>query len=103
MVYSVAANLIKIASQNPYSPKSLKFGKTLKTKIHKTSVREHLLQKHGPNAFLLPEQKKFPIVNPNTGKVSCKLLKAAKIRAAQHGYQNVVAKANSLMAKHNCI
>ena len=96
--------LKKIAKQsNPYSPKSLKFGKTLKEKIHKTSVREKLYEKYGAKAFLMPEQRKFPIVNPNTGKISCKLLKAAKIRAAQHGYQNIVLKADRLMKEHNCI
>lgn len=95
--------LTKIAQQNVYSPKALKFGKTLKTKIHKTSIREHMAKKYGANAFLLPEQKKFPIVNPNTGKVSCKLLKAAKIRAAQHGYGDVATKASRLMQQHNCV
>jgi len=90
----------KVASQNPRNPYSLKFGKTLKQKIHKQSVRGSLLEKYGPKAFLMPEQKKFPIVNPNTGKVSCKLLKAAKIRAAQHGYQDIVAKAEKLMQTH---
>ena len=96
--------LYKIAKQNnPYSPKSLKFGKTLKQKIHKTSTREHLYEKFGAKAFLKPEERKFPIVNPNTGKVSCKLLKAAKIRAAQHGYQDLVAKADRLLKEHSCI
>jgi len=96
--------LHKIAKQNnPYSPKSLKFGKTLKQKIHKSSVREKLYEKFGAKAFLMPEQRKFPIVNPNTGKVSCKLLKAAKIRAAQHGYQDIVAKADRLLKEHGCI
>ena len=95
--------LRKLAQQSVYSPKALKFGKTLKNKIHKTSVREHLSQKYGSNAFLRPEQKKFPIVNPNTGKISCKLLKAAKMRAAQHGYSDVVNKASTLMTQHKCI
>jgi len=96
--------LYKIAKeQNPYSPKSLKFGKTLKDKIHKTSTREKLYEKFGAKAFLNPQQKKFPVVNPNTGKVSCKLLKAAKIRAAQNGYQDIVLKAERLMKEHSCI
>lgn len=103
MMYKIAAHLIKEASQNPYSPKALKFGKTLKQKIHRQSTRNQLLEKFGPRAFLLPQEKKFPIVNPNTGKVSCKLLKAAKIRAAQHGYQNVLQKADRLLREHNCL
>ena len=103
MIYKLAMALIKESSQNPYSPKALKFGKTLKVKIHRQSTRNKLLEKYGPRAFLLPEQKKFPIVNPNTGKVSCKLLKAAKIRASQHGYQQVVQKADRLLREHNCL
>ena len=89
--------------QSPFSPTALKFGKTLKEKIRKTSTREKLYEKYGAKAFLLPSQKKFPIVNPNTGKVSCKLLKAAKIRAAQHGYSEVVVKASRLLQQHGCI
>ena len=96
--------LYKLAKQNnPYSPKSLKFGKTLKQKIHKTSTRDHLYEKYGAKAFLVPNQRKFPIVNPNTGKISCKLLKAAKIRANQHGYQDIVIKADRLLKQHGCI
>ena len=89
--------------QDPRNPYSLKFGKTLKQKIHDKSYREKLYEKYGARAFLMPEQKKFPIVNPNTGKVSCKLLKAAKIRAAQHGYTQVVAKATALLQQHKCL
>ncbi len=86
-------SLYKLAAQ-------LKFGKTLKEKIHKTSTRDSLYQKYGPRAFLLPEEKKFPIVHPVTGKISCKLLKAAKMRAAQHGHTEVVKKADRLIATH---
>lgn len=100
MINKLAASLIKKSSLDPRSPKSIKFGKTLKAKIRKSSVREHLLQKKGPSAFLMPEQKKFPIVNPNTGKVSCKMLKAAHMRASQYGYQDVAAKAIKLMQTH---
>ena len=94
----MAGLLYKIAKQN-----KMKFGRTLKTKIHRTSTRKELYDKYGPKAFLMPEQLKFPIVHPQTGKVSCKLLRAAKVRAAQHGYQDVVLKANRLMKEHNCI
>ena len=93
--------LSKIAKQqNKYSPKSLKFGNTLKQKIHKQSYRNIMLDRYGKDAFLIPEQKKFPIINPNTGKVSCKMLKAAKMRAMQHNYLDVARKANSLMTEH---
>ena len=92
-------NLLKIAKKN----NKIKFGKVLKQKIHRTSTREQLYQKYGPKAFLMPQERKFPIVHPQTGKVSCKLLRAAKIRAAQHGYQDVVAKANRLLKQNHCI
>ena len=100
MLYKIAYEIIKEAGMDPHNPKALKFGKTLKEKIHKTSTRNTLLKKYGPKAFLMPEQKKFPIVNPNTGKISCKLLKAAKIRAKQHGYEQIAAKADRLMMTH---
>jgi len=91
------------SGQNPYSPKSLKFGVTLKKKIHKQSTRSKLAEKFGNKAFLMPQEKKFPIINPNTGKVSCKLLKAAKIRASQHGYSDVISKADKLLQEHGCM
>ena len=92
MIYKTALNKM--------SPKSMKFGKVLKQRIHKQSTRETLLKKYGPKAFLMPEQKKFPIINPNTGNVSCKLLRAAKIRALQHHYNDIASKADRLMQKH---
>ena len=82
--------------------KQIKFGKTLRQKIDSIHDREKLTKKFGEQAFLMPAQKKFPIINPNTGKVSCKMLRAAKVRAAQHGYPDVERKASALFAR-KCI
>ena len=92
-----------MAKQDPRNPYALKFGRTLKRKIHDKEYREKLYRKYGAKAFLMPEQKKFPVVNPNTGKISCKLLKAAKIRAAQHGYTQVVSRAAALLQRNGCL
>ena len=82
--------------------KQIKFGKTLRQKIDSPHDREKLTKKFGEQAFLMPQQRKFPIINPNTGKVSCKMSRAAKVRAAQHGYADVERKA-SLMFSKKCI
>jgi len=73
-----------------------KFGRTLREKIDSKHDREKLKDKLGSSAFLIPGEKKFPIVNPNTGKVSCKMIRAAKTRAAQFGYSDVYRKASVL-------
>jgi len=80
----------------------MKFGKTLRQKIDSGHDREKIEKKYGKEAFLLPEKRKFPIINPNTGNVSCKMLRAAKVRAAQYGYRDVERKA-SLMFSQKCI
>lgn len=77
----------------------MRFGKTLRQKIDSKRDREKITEKYGNSAFLLPSQKKFPIINPNTGNVSCKMIRAAKVRAAQHGYNDVERKASMLFAK----
>lgn len=79
----------------------MKFGKTLRQKIDSPSDRDKMTKKYGKQAFLMPKERKFPIVNPNTGNVSCKMLRAAKVRAAQHGYSDVERKA-SVMFSQKC-
>ena len=77
----------------------IKFGKTLRQKIDSPHDREKMTKKYGNQAFLMPKEKKFPIINPNTGNISCKMLRAAKMRAAQFGYNDVKMKASSMFAK----
>ena len=80
---------------------------SLQTKIHSTSVRKKMLEKYGKVAFLDPDNLKFPIVNPQTGKIDCRLLYAARSRALQFagrkpGYRELAAKAKSLYQKYGC-
>jgi len=49
--------------------------------------------------FLLPEERKFPYRNKD-GTINCNLLRAAIVRAAQHGYASVEKKARELYERH---
>lgn len=76
--------------------------KDVKKQISKQSTRNEMYDKYGEDAFLLPKEKKFPIINPKTGKVDCGLLYAARIRAAQHGYNEIKSKAEKLYNENGC-
>ncbi|RTI15321.1 hypothetical protein CSW27_06060 [Thermus scotoductus] len=49
--------------------------------------------------FLMPKERKFPYKNKD-GSINCRLLRAAISRAAQHGYEEVEAKARRLYQRH---
>jgi len=70
--------------------------KTVKQVIKSRKKRKQLPSSY----FLLPKKRKFPYRDPKTGKIRCDLLKAAIVRAAQHGYSTVERKARSLYEKH---
>jgi len=70
--------------------------KTVKQVIKSQKKRKQLPSSY----FLLPRERKFPYRDPKTGKIRCDLLKAAIVRAAQHGYSTVERKARSLYEKH---
>ena len=79
-----------------------KFTKTLKKffkpggKLSTKKKREKLPAKY----FLLPGQRKYPYINPNTGKPSARLLTAAYRRARQYKNYKVAAKAARLLKKY---
>jgi len=50
--------------------------------------------------FLLPKQRKYPYVNPNTGKPSVYLLTAAYRRAKQYHRNDIAAKAARLLKRY---
>lgn len=56
-------------------------------------------QKMPSSYFLLPKERKFPY-KTKTGKISCKGLRQAMVRAQQHGYRNVYQKAKRLYKKY---
>jgi len=66
-----------------------------------------MLEKYGKDAFLLPDQLKFPVKNPDTGKYDCSLIYAARIRAKQYsgikpGYREIANKAEQLYKENKC-
>ena len=68
--------------------------------------RQMLLDKYGKDAFLLPDELKFPVMNEK-GKYDCGLIYAARVRAKQWsgkkpGYREVAKKAEELYKKHGC-
>ena len=80
---------------------------SLRAKLSSRKSRQLMLEKYGKNAFLLPDQLKFPVVNPETGKIDCGLLYAARIRAKQYagvksGYREVAARAEKMFKANSC-
>lgn len=76
--------------------------KRLKDQISKKSTRKEMLEKYGEKAFLKPNELKFPVIDPSTGKYDCRLIYAARIRAMQYDYNKVAEKAEELYKSENC-
>jgi hypothetical protein len=79
----------------------------LRSQISSKKNRQLLLEKHGKKAFLLPDQLKFPVINPTTGKYDCSLIYAARLRAKQYagikpGYREIADKAEQLYKTNKC-
>jgi len=75
---------------------------TLQKHLSKKSNREKMFEKYGKKAFLLPDQLKFPVMNPFTDQLDCRLIYAARIRAKQHKYKDVENQAEKLYSDNNC-
>jgi hypothetical protein len=78
-----------------------------KAKLSSKKNRQLMLEKYGKDAFLLPDQLKFPVKNPDTGKFDCSLIYAARIRAKQYsgvkpGYREIATKAEKLYEQNKC-
>lgn len=79
----------------------------LKKRLQSKIFRRQMLEKCGKKAFLLPNQMKFPIMNPDTCEIDCKLLYAAYVRARQWsgktpGYREIANKAKELLRETKC-
>lgn len=72
----------------------------LKTFLARKSNRKKMLEQFGSKAFLMPDKLKFPIMD-QSGNIHSGLLKAAYMRARQHGYTDVAAKARDLMHEYD--
>ena len=62
----------------------------------KTATREDLPE----HDFLLPAQKKYPVTNPETGKLDRELLLAAERRATLQGRTDLARKAKRIREDH---
>lgn len=77
--------------------------KSIKKEITGNKNREEMED----NEFLLPSEKKFPIINPKTKKPDCRLIYAARLRARQFmnekpEYKEIYDKATKLFNSEKC-
>lgn len=73
----------------------------LKEKLQKQTVLREMLAKYGKKAFLIPEELKFPVVIPETGKYDIPLiymayLKSKQCEDEQPSYKAITEKAKQL-------
>ncbi len=106
----IKLNFIDIISEEINAKIPARTKKFLKS----TENRESMKQEIGDHAFLDSENKKFPVYNPSTGKIDCKLIYAAYLRsriwASKGGsgvnsadyYKKINAKAKSMYASNKC-
>lgn len=76
--------------------------KKLNDKLGKLSIRNKMLREYGTDAFLDPDNLKFPVMNPDNGNYECVLIYTAKVRAIQTKQKIIAAKASRLLALNNC-
>ena len=79
----------------------------VKKPIYKEYFKNILYEKYGPEAFLIPEHKLFPIVNINTGQFDDRLIQYALIRGIAlrrigHEFDYIYERAMECFKKHNC-
>lgn len=75
---------------------------------HRGYDREKLIRGCGRRCFLLPDQRKFPICRRCQSdrcncRPECSALRAARIRAAQWGYQDVYRRAKQMFEDQGCV
>ena len=78
-----------------------------KDKPESKGERDRLMEVCGPKCFLKPDTKSFPICQKLEGegrkcKIDCRGLLAAKVRAAQWGYEDVKIAADEIGKRSNC-
>jgi len=70
--------------------------------LSKIETRQKMLDKLGSEAFIDPTNLKYPIYNPISYKIDCRLISAAIARSKQHHQKDIEKKAIELAKKHNC-
>jgi RNAse (barnase) inhibitor barstar len=99
------AELVAETEENPAPkpPSTLETRPSWSKRAPRTiSERRKLLEKYGRRAFLLPDELKFPVVDPKTGRYDCSAILAAFRRARQYGYRDVSQKALALAKRLGC-
>lgn len=78
----------------------------LHTYFKSITNRKEMLNLFGNKAFLLPAELKFPVINPESKKLDCKLIYAARLRIKQHPenltYRDISSKADLLYKECKC-
>jgi hypothetical protein len=75
---------------------------SIRKHLQKNDNRKKMLEEFGKEAFLLPDELKFPVINPFTKELDCRLIYAAYIRAKQHKYSEVEKQALNLYNTQKC-
>ncbi len=65
-------------------------------------VREWMFETYGEEAFLDPSNKKYPVVNPETGKYRSDLIFAGYVRSRMDNHNESVEKAVKLFEEKGC-
>ena len=65
--------------------------------------RKSLLAEHGDNAFLKPEELRYPLIHPKTGKYDCQLVYSSAIGAIKEQDAELIEKVKDLILEHNCL
>lgn len=78
----------------------------IQAQLQKQTVRREMLDKYGEKAFLIPEELKFPVVNPSTGEFDVRLiyiayLKSKEYETEQPSYKAISEKAKKLFIDNN--
>ena len=79
----------------------------MKKPVYKLYLKDILMDKYGPSAFLFPEQKMFPIKNIHTGLYDCRLIQYAVVRALtlrriSHDFDYIFDAAIKCFQEHGC-
>jgi len=69
-------------------------------RIRKAYLTQKRRRDYPKSYFLLPEERKFPYRDPDSGAIHCGLVRAAITRAAQYGYRSIEEKARNIYTKY---
>jgi hypothetical protein len=75
--------------------------------MQKTLRSQQARKNMSDDSFLIPSERKFPIKDPKSGKIDCRLIYAAYIRAKQWEkkkpqYSKIASNAKDLFKEHGC-